>query len=133
MYDEEYQQALEISDGDLEYAIFAENRRFQIPEGYHWQDVHSRTENIGYALQAALRESEKANPDVLYGIFSDAQWANTERLPDSLMTKLLEHFNSVQLSNAQVREDMMGQAYEYLIKKFADSSNKRQFWIRRGK
>lgn len=125
VYDEEYQQALAESDGDLEYAAFAENHRFQVPEGYHWRDVCDRTENIGYALQKALREIEKVNPDSLYGIFGDAQWANKERLPDPLMQKLLGHFDSVLLTNAQVRDDMMGQAYEYLIKKFADSSNKK--------
>jgi len=125
VYDEEYQQTLVESEGDLEYAAFAENHRFQVPEGYHWRDVRDRTENIGYALQKALREIEKVNPDSLYGIFGDAQWANKERLPDPLMQKLLGHFDSVLLTNAQVRDDMMGQAYEYLIKKFADSSNKK--------
>ncbi|NEQ28865.1 MAG: N-6 DNA methylase, partial [Microcoleus sp. SIO2G3] len=96
-----------------------------MPEGYHWRDVFNRSERIGYALQKALREIEKANPDALYGIFGDAQWANTDRLPDALMKKLLEHFNQLRLTNTAVREDMMGQAYEYLIKKFADSANKK--------
>ena len=41
------------------------------------------------------------------------------------MQTLLGHFDKVLLTNAQVRDDMMGQAYEYLIKKFADSSNKK--------
>ena len=33
MYDEEFEKALEESDGDMEYAGFAENHHFQIPEG----------------------------------------------------------------------------------------------------
>lgn len=123
VYDEEYQQIQETY-GE-EFAAFPENHRFQVPEGHHWRDVFERDEQIGFALQTALRELEKANPDALYGIFGDAQWANTERLPDSLMKKLLEHFNQIRLTNTHVREDMMGQAYEYLIKKFADSSNKK--------
>ncbi|BAU13046.1 type I restriction-modification system, M subunit [Leptolyngbya sp. NIES-3755] len=123
VYDEEYQQIQETY-GE-EFAAFPENHRFQVPEGHHWRNVFERDEQIGFALQTALRELEKANPDALYGIFGDAQWANTERLPDSLMKKLLEHFNQIRLANAHVREDMMGQAYEYLIKKFADSSNKK--------
>lgn len=125
VYDNEYQAALDESDGDIEYATFAENHRFIIPEGHHWNDVFERTENIGYALSQALREIERSNPDELYGIFGDAQWANKERLSDPLMRQLLDHFNRLELSNDAVSDDLMGRAYEYLIKRFADASNKK--------
>ena len=39
VYDEEYDIALNESGGDIEYAAFAENHRFVIPEGCHWRDV----------------------------------------------------------------------------------------------
>ncbi len=39
VWDEEYQVALADSDGDLSYAEFAENHRFQIPQGAQWNDV----------------------------------------------------------------------------------------------
>lgn len=125
VYDEEFAAALGESGGDEEYASFAENHRFQIPGGTHWRDVFERTENIGFALQKALREIERANPDRLYGIFGDAQWANKDRLSDRLLSQLLDHFNRIDLSNAAVREDLMGHAYEYLVKKFADASKKK--------
>ena len=125
VYDEEFAAALEASDGDLEYASFAENHRFVVPEGHHWRDVFERTENIGYALAQALREVERANPDRLYGIFGDTQWGNKDRLSDGLMRRLLDHFNRLDLSNTHVSDDLMGRAYEYLIKKFADASNKK--------
>jgi len=124
VWDEEYQAALDESDGDTAYATFAENHRFQIPEGCHWRDLFARTENIGYALASAFREIERANPEALYGIFGDAQWANKDRLPDPLIARLLNQFHGMQLGNRNVRNDVMGQAYEYLIKKFADSSNR---------
>lgn len=124
VWDEESRQAMEESGGDVSFASFAENHRFQVPEGSHWRDVFERTENIGFALSSALREIERANPDTLYGIFGDAQWSNKDRLPDDLMGKLLNQFHRLNLGNASVREDLMGQAYEYLIKKFADGSNK---------
>lgn len=124
VWDEESQQALEASGGDVSYASFAENHRFQVPQGSHWRDVFERTENIGYALATALREIERANPDTLYGIFGDTQWANKERLPNALMGKLLNQFHRLNLGNTSVREDVMGQTYEYLIKKFADNSNR---------
>ena len=67
VYDTEFREALAVSDGDIEYATFAENHRFIIPRGHHWRDVFERTENIGYALNQALREIERSNPDELYG------------------------------------------------------------------
>ncbi len=79
VYDEEYQQALDESGGDVDYAIFAENHRFQVPKGSHWREVRSKSTNVGTAIQKAMRDIEKANPDQLYGIFGDAQWTNKDR------------------------------------------------------
>jgi len=122
VYDEEYEKSLKESDGDIEYAKFRENHRFQIPEGFHWNDVREITRDVGYSLQKAMREIEKANPDVLYGIFGDAQWTNKERLSDETLRDLIEHFSSVRLTLEEVPQDKLGEAYEYLIKKFADDS-----------
>jgi type I restriction enzyme M protein len=122
VYDEEYQIALIESGGDLEYAEFAENHRFQIPKDAHWNAVREQTKDVGKAIQDAMREIEKANPDRLYSIFGDAQWTNKERLPDSLLRDLIEHFSTLTLSIANVPQDELGVAYEFLIKKFADDS-----------
>jgi type I restriction enzyme M protein len=125
VYDEETQQALEESGGDEEYASFPEVHRFQIPMGCHWRDVRARTTNVGQALQNALRGIERANPRTLYGIFGDAPWTNKERLSDELLCDLIEHFSRLPLTNAAAQADVLGQAYEYLIKKFADATNKK--------
>ncbi len=53
VYDEEYAVALEESDGDVEFARFPENHRFQVPEGCHWKDVRAKSANIGHALHRA--------------------------------------------------------------------------------
>src|SRR3954463_5878538 len=66
VWDEEYEQALEDSGGDLDYAAFKENHRFQIPAGAHWQDVRAVTTDVGAALQVAMRATEAANQDRLY-------------------------------------------------------------------
>ncbi len=122
VYDEEFQRALDESEGDVDYAAFAENHRFQIPEGSYWRDVRNQASNVGSAIQRAMREIEQANPHQLYGIFGDAQWTNKDRLSDATLRDLVEHFSSLILSVANVPEDELGQAYEYLIKKFADDS-----------
>jgi type I restriction enzyme M protein len=82
VWDEENQRALDDSDGDVDYASFAENHRFQMPDGAHWSDVREVTINLGQALQGTMRAIEQANPDKLYGVFGDAQWTNKERLSD---------------------------------------------------
>lgn len=125
VYAEEYNRALAESDGDHEYASFAENHRFGIPAGSLWEDVRARTENVGQALVNAFRAIEKTNPDVLYGIFGNAAWTNKDKLPDAKLLDLIEHFSTRTLSNATVTPDVFGQAYEYLIKRFADQSNKK--------
>ncbi|MGI9229556.1 MAG: N-6 DNA methylase [Gammaproteobacteria bacterium] len=125
VYTEEFTTALEESDGDTDFAQFPENHRFQIPKGCHWDDVRSKSTNIGNALQKAMRRIEQANPDTLQGIFGDAQWTNKERLSDALLKDLIEHFSQLNLGNEQCRTDVLGQAYEYLIKKFADLTNKK--------
>ena len=122
VYDEEFQNALGDSDGDIEYAAFAENHHFQIPEGAHWNDVRETTVNIGLALQNAMRAIEQANPDTLHGIFGDASWTNKERLSDAMLTDLIEHYSQHKLNLSNVPDDKLGNAYEYLIKEFADDS-----------
>lgn len=125
VYDEEYLSALEESGGDKDYAELAELHRFIIPDGCHWNDVRAVTVNVGQALQNAFREIEKANQHLLYGIFGDAPWTNKEKLPDALLSNLIEHFSQYNLSNDAVEPDILGQAYEYLIKQFADLTNKK--------
>lgn len=125
VYLEEYEAALAESGGDHEFAAFAENHRFAIPDGCLWPDVRERPANIGQALVTAFREIERVNPDTLYGIFGNAAWTNKDKLSDRRLADLIEHFSAKPLTNAAVAPDVFGQAYEYLIKRFADQSNKK--------
>jgi len=121
VWDEEYAQAFHES-GDEAYARSMANERFVIPAGAHWNNVRETPKDVGQAIQNALRSIESANPDRLDGIFGDAPWTNKERLPDRTSKNLLEHFSEYMLSLANVPEDELGNAYEYLIKQFADDS-----------
>jgi type I restriction enzyme M protein len=87
--------------------------------------VRRAPKNVGTALANAMRGVEAANQKHLYGVFGDAQWTNKDRLPDELLKDLIEHFSALSLGNARVASDVMGDAYEYLIKKFADATNKK--------
>ena len=112
MYEEEYETALKESDGDLEYAAFAENHHFQVPEGAHWNDVRETTVNVGLTIQESMRAIEKANPETLFGIFGDASWTNKDRLSDEILTNLIEHYSQHKLNLATVPDDQLGNAYE---------------------
>ncbi len=121
VWDEEYALAFEES-GEEAYAQDTANDRFIIPDEAHWEQVRETPKEVGRALQTAMRAIEAANPDRLDGIFGDAPWTNKERLPDHTLKNLLEHFSGHTLSLANVPEDELGNAYEFLIKKFADDS-----------
>ena len=125
VYDEEYKTAIDESDGDKEYAALPEMHRFEIPEECHWSNVRETTKNVGLAIEQALRCIEQANQEFLYGIFGDAQWSNKNKLSDALLVNLIEHFSQYNLGNENVESDLLGQAYEYLIKHFADLTNKK--------
>jgi len=120
VWDEEYQEMLETYGED-----FTDEHRFQIPEGCHWQNVRETPSNVGTALQNAMRGIEAANQKHLYGVFGDAQWTNKDRLPDPLLKDLIEHFSALPLGNLNVASDIIGDAYEYLIKKFADATHRK--------
>jgi type I restriction enzyme M protein len=122
VYDEEYARALAESGGDEAYAAFPEQHRFVIPDGAHWRDVRAVAKNVGKAIRDAMRAIEAANPGRLDGIFGDAPWTNRDRLPDEMLKNLVEHFSRRVLDRKTVPEDELGNAYEFLVKKFADDS-----------
>lgn len=120
VYDEECAQILK--EYGEEALAWEEYHRFIVPEGHHWKDVRSVSSNVGVAIVHALQAIEKANTEKLHGVFGNAAWTNKNRLPDTLLKDLIEHFSSKTLSIANCPEDELGQGYEYLIKKFADDS-----------
>ena len=127
VYDEETQAALEVSGGDEEYASFPENHRFIIPEGCHWKDVREASDNVGVAIVKAMNGIERANPDKLSGVFSsfdDANWTDKTKLSDERLKDLIEHMSKIKVGNNNYSADVMGDSYEFLIKKFADMSKK---------
>ena len=72
VYLEEYNEALEVHDGDAEYAVLPMFHRFDIPHEARWATVRNTSKNIGEAIQNALRQIEANNPR-LHGVFGDAQ------------------------------------------------------------
>ncbi|MDR2527306.1 MAG: type I restriction-modification system subunit M [Rickettsiales bacterium] len=127
VYDEETQKALEESGGDEEFAAFPENHRFIIPDKCHWKDIREKSVNVGVAIVNAMMGIERANPDTLQGVFSgfdDANWNDKNKLSDERLKNLIEHMSKIKVGNNNYSADVMGDSYEFLIKKFADLSKK---------
>ncbi|MBP3691166.1 MAG: SAM-dependent DNA methyltransferase, partial [Schwartzia sp.] len=127
VYDEEYADAMEESGNDEEYASAEDMHLFVIPEGCHWEDIRSVGKNVGKAIVKAMKGIEKANPETLSGVFSsfdDATWTDKGKLTDERLKDLIEHMSKVKVGNKNYSADIMGDSYEYLIKKFADLSKK---------
>ena len=131
VYDEQYKGFL--MEGGAEYAgMQAEDLAIKIPQGAHWDDVREVTENVGQKLVEAFIAIEQANPGLeidgrvvggLEGIFGPKDgWTNKAKMPDSIITSLIEDFSRYNLSLASCPADEMGQAYEYLVGKFADDA-----------
>ena len=126
-YDEETQAAVNKYGDDIELFEESELHAFIIPQGCHWNDLRQTTEDVGQAIVNAMMGIEHANPDTmagLYSAFDDASWTDKGKLTDADLKDLIEHMSSVKKGNQNYSADIMGDAYEFLIKKFADLSKK---------
>jgi type I restriction enzyme M protein len=101
--------------------------RFNIPDGFRWGDVKAESTNIGEVLTKAMRAVADAN-DELRGVFT-VDWnqpapdgSGKPLIPNEVVHALIQHFDEHDLSNKSVPSDVLGRAYEYLIKKFADDA-----------
>ena len=123
----EGQQGREFTEAQK--AIFRKrgDHRFAIPDGARWGDVKSVSTNIGEVLTTAMRAVADANQE-LRGVFT-VDWnqaapdgSGRPLIANEVVHALVQHFDQHDLSNNSVPSDVLGRAYEYLIKKFADDA-----------
>lgn len=121
------QQAQVVADfgPDVSAEVAADYHRFAVPEGCHWGDLQKAHENVGVTLQMILDRIQQANPETLAGIFGNAPWADRDKLPEPALLNLIDTFTSMNLRPSMVSHDLLGSAYEYLLKQFADESGKK--------
>ncbi|MFD3157955.1 type I restriction-modification system subunit M [Haloimpatiens sp. FM7330] len=95
---------------------------FYVPERARWSTLKDLTLNIGPELDKAFKaiEDEPKNQE-LVGVLTTANYNDKERVPDKKLSQLLILFSSLPLANDNLEnKDILGNAYEYLIKQFAD-------------
>lgn len=125
----ELERQQERTFNEAQKAVFRARgeHRYTIPEGSRWGDVLAASTNLGETLTTAMRSVSNAN-DELRGVFT-VDWAQPAPdgsgkplIPNEVVHALIQHFNTHDLSNASVPADVLGHAYEYLIKQFADDA-----------
>lgn len=113
-------QALELADDEDEY-----DKTFYIPPIARWGAIKDLKHDIGSELNTATEAIEEYNP-VLEGVLVSIDFNIKNKLSDKKLRDLLSHFSRYRLRNEDFeRPDLLGTAYEYLIKMFADSAGKK--------
>ena len=108
---------------------------FQIPDGCFWEDVRKASiDKKNATLDAAVNAIADQNVDqngkyILKGIINTMRWnepapdgSGGKKLDPEVLTNLISYLSAVDLSNKNVTVDVLGDAYEYLIKRFADEN-----------
>jgi len=120
---EEYEQALQKYK-NKEAAKQKFVHRFMNPEGCFWTDVRKETKNPGQRLNTVLEKIAKSNPE-LEGVINRTDFNQQEEIPQDRLIKLIEHFSQYTLGNSNVPADILGNAYEYLLKQFNEIAPQR--------
>lgn len=102
---------------------------FYIPEKARWKKIKNLKENVGSALNKALEAIEEENNDILEDVLKNINFnrkVGQRTMPDSTLVDFIQHFSKIRLRNTDFEfPDLLGAAYEYLIKFFADNAGKK--------
>lgn len=125
---QEQRQALLDKYGEVTGAQIAEmptQYQFYVPEVARWENVRKHATDIGAAINIAFEALENENATLL-NVLTPIDFNNKEILTDETLQRLLSHFSELDLRNENLSEpDMLGRAYEYLIKMFADDAGQK--------
>ena len=101
------------------------HKTFFVPERARWSNLKDLKHDIGSELNKATEAIEEYNPS-LEGVLVSIDFNIKDKLSDKKLKDLLSHFSKYRLRNEDFEfPDLLGNAYEYLIKQFADSAGKK--------
>lgn len=128
-YEKEYKGDKERIDRRLQ------KERFILPKKCHFRDLYKQREesNIGELINIAMEKIEDANKEKLSGVFRNIDFNSESMLGqtkdrNARLKNLLGDFNDPKLNLRPSRIgnlDVIGNAYEYLIGKFAASGGQK--------
>ena len=124
VWDEEYQKVM-TEYGDKALAEADYNHRFQVPKDCKWPVIAETSEGIGQKLNDIFDKITNVNSPKLDKIFDDLDFANKDRFPTETLQRLINHFSQFNFGSNYISSDLLGDAYEYLIKQFAADAGKK--------
>lgn len=123
----------QLGEPEIEIALEENTKVYSyfIPKEARWENIRYLQEEIGDKLNVALWAIEDHNLDKLDGVlkainFNRSIGKNNKRITDEDLRELIRNFNRISLRDENLEfPDLMGAAYEILIKYFADSAGKK--------
>lgn len=136
LFDQEREQlARDLRTKGMAEAIIAgqlanpDKYTFFVPEEAHWNTIRHLKTNVGTALNKALEALEDANVDALQDVLKGINFnkkIGQRSLDDDTLANFIQNFEKIPLRDENFEfPDLLGAAYEYLIKYFADSAGKK--------
>ena len=122
---------LEVAEADYD------EHEFFVPPDARWDAVVRESMNLGEVVNRASAEIEEANAPRLDGVLRNTNWNDESKLGnplnrDRMIKDLLRHFDPLDLGDANLTAEgesgpvnVLGDAYEYLIERFADDAGKK--------
>ena len=99
--------------------------KFFVPKSARWNVLSDAPSNLGEIIDNVCRDIEKEVPK-LEGVLTNTKYNDKKKYPDDKLRKLIAHFNELSLKNKNLeKEDIFGDAYEYLLETFADETKKK--------
>ena len=99
--------------------------KFFVPKSARWKVLSDAPSNLGEIIDNVCRDIEKEVPK-LEGVLTNTKYNDKKKYPDDKLRKLIAHFNELSLKNKNLeKEDIFGDAYEYLLETFADETKKK--------
>jgi type I restriction enzyme M protein len=102
---------------------------FFVPDRAHWSKIRHLKTNVGSGLNKALEALEDANVDALQDVLKHINFnrkIGQRTLDDDTLANFVQNFEKIPLRDENFEfPDLLGAAYEYLIKFFADSAGKK--------
>lgn len=113
----------------IQILLQSHNFTFNVPESGKWNNLRHLKKNLGEALNVALASIEEANLSSLENVLGYIDFnkkVGNSKISDSKLIQLIQHFDKIRLRDEDFEfPDLLGAAYEYLIKFFADSAGKK--------
>ena len=114
------EQAQDLAQDEDEY-----DKTFYVPKSARWSELKDLKHNIGAALNKATKAIEEYNSS-LEGVLVTIDFNIKNKLSDKKLRDLLSYFSKYRLRNEDFEHpDLLGTAYEYMVKMFANSAGKK--------